>query len=119
MAADRFVYFRKQVPSREHLQKILENYFGGCGNITEDKPNWWKIVLPGKTTSPFDGIPDGLRHPTFGNDGRWIEVIFQPGKRGASVDVLTRAQDEFTHAIALGLARALARFYRGEFDEDD
>jgi hypothetical protein len=119
MACDRFVYFRKDVPSRERVQKILENFFGGCGTLSgsSNHPSWWTIVLPGKPTSPFEGLPDGHRHPTFGNETRWIEVILQV-EGGASLNVLTRVQDEFTNAIADGLARAFARFYQGKLDDD-
>lgn len=117
MAGDRFVRFRKDAPTHDHVQRILENYFAGCGVITEDQPQHWMIVLPGKATSPFDGIPGGLRHPTFGNEERWLEVVLTGAKTNASLDVLTRAQDEFTNAIADGLARAFARFYRAKLDD--
>lgn len=116
MAHDRFVYFNNQVPSHADVALILTNYFGGCGTIsdTPHHPSWWTIVLPGKATSPFEGLPDGLRHPTFGNDERWIEVTLD----GSTLDVLTRAQDEFTNGVADQLARAFARFYGAKLDMD-
>ncbi len=115
MACDRFVRFKTRRPTRDDVRLILSNYFGGCGTITEDKPGWWMIVVPGTATSPFDGVKDGLRLAVpGGNLKRWIEVVYE----GRDLDVLTRVQDEFTNGIADQLARAFARFYGAKLDMD-
>lgn len=117
MAHDRFVYFKKERPQHADVQKILENYFGGCGTIRESQPNWWIITLPGKPTSPFEGIAGNSAFPRMGHDDptRWIEVVFSPGD---SLDVLTRVQDEFTNGIADQLARAFTRYYRAKLEDE-
>lgn len=115
MAQDRFIHFKKAGPSHDDVQKILENYFGGCGSVEESQANWWIIRLPGKPTSPFEGVDGNGAFPRMGHDTpeRWIEVVFSPGK----LDVLTRVQDEFTNGIADQLARAFARYYRAKLED--
>jgi hypothetical protein len=78
------------------------------------KPNWWIIRLPGKPTSPFEGVDGNRAFPRMGHDDpeRWIEVVLCP----ENLDVLTRVQDEFTNGIADQLARAFTRYYRGKLD---
>lgn len=116
MACDRFVHFKKRAPSRADVQKIIENYFGGCGVVSEGQPNWWIIKLPGKPSSPFEGVDGGRPFPSLGHDTpeRWIEVVYS--NTGDHIDVLTRVQDEFTNGIADQLARAFSRYYQAKLD---
>lgn len=120
MAGDRFIFFDNRVPTHDEIQMILENYLGGCGRLTEPKPNRWLIDLPGKTTSTFRGI-EGSRPNLFtdpDHTARYIEVVFQKTEGlSPSLDVMTRFTDSFTSGLAERLAREISAFYRGRLED--
>lgn len=109
MALDRFVHFKERCPTSEEVERIVTNYVGEAGLVSWSTDRW-VVDIPGTPTSPFDGIHGALSWPMM-HDKRWFEVYFQPGQ---PMDIITRAQDEFTTAVADQLARAFARFYKGE-----
>ena len=110
---DRFIYFEAKTPTTKEVERILYNFVGGAGEL-ERSDDRWLITLPGRCSATFEGI-DGAYPLLPARDERWIEVIFRGGK---SLDVLTRQQDDFTCALADGLAQAFARFYQGELEDD-
>lgn len=96
MAHDRFVYFEKRSPTSKEVETILDNFFNGVGTVSQDG-NRWTVQLPGKPRAAIEGIDDA--HPTaVRDDERWIEVYQQRGE-APYVDVITRAQDEFTTSL--------------------
>jgi len=112
MALDRFVNFKKdRRPTKKQVELVVRNFFGECGTVewNEDR---WTVSLPGKPTWVFEGIEDDMMS-RMRNTERWIEVYW--GR--SNVDVITRLQDEFTNALALGLAEVFARYWEGELDD--
>lgn len=111
MALDRFVYFKKdRRPTEKEAELVVRNYFGGCGTV-EWSDDRWIVSLPGTPTWVFEGIEPGTARER--NAERWIEVYLGDD----NVDVITRRQDEFTNALASGLAEVFARYWEGEVDD--
>lgn len=117
MAADRFVYFEggRAPSSSTEVERILENFFNGVGEIKLDGARW-TVLLPGKPRSALQGVKGALRRP-LPDDERWLEVYHQQGKK-PYVDVITRAQDDFVCSLADGLVAVFARFYGGRVEGD-
>lgn len=114
MAADRFVYFEgDRAPTSAEVERILENFFNGVGEIKLDGSRW-TVLLPGKPRSPLQGVKGALAR-AFPDDERWLEVYHQQGTK-PYVDVITRAQDDFVCSLADGLVAVFARFYRGQVE---
>lgn len=118
MALDRVINWKTRRPQRQQLERMLEDFIGGAGTVEWNKDRWY-IYLVGSCSTAirrqswahtcarkrFDGEPWK----------RWIEVW--PGER--CVDVMTRQHDEYTNAVAAGLARLIARFWKGEMADED
>jgi hypothetical protein len=115
MAADRFVYFEgERAPTSAEVQRILENFFNGVGQLVRDGARW-TVRLPGRPCSALAGV-DGARVRALPDDERWLEVYHQQGSQ-PYVDVITRAQDEFVSSLADGLVAVFKRFYRGRVED--
>ena len=116
MAADRFIYFEgERSPTSAEVERILENFFNGVGEIKLDGARW-TVLLPGKPRSALQGVK-GARPRTLPDDERWLEVYHQQGRK-PYVDVITRLQDEFVSSLADGLVAVFARFYGGRVEDD-
>lgn len=121
MACDRIVRFKSsKFPTQEEVEKCLRNYIGFAGAVTQriDEENDRFIVsLPGKPTSPFEGIKGSANIPL--REERWFEVWIDgfPDDNTMTIDVITREQDEFTMNIAQGFAELLARFWSGTLEQ--
>lgn len=111
MGADRFVYWKEKKPSKEEIQKILEDFIGGAGTLAEWGNGRFGIDLKGENSFPFRRIPDALKHH-FPIKERFIEVFVHPH----CIDILTRQADEYTHSVAEGMAAMFARFFEGSRD---
>ncbi len=110
MALDRFITFKGKKPPKADLLVLCNNYLGGTGKVevSEDRVT---LTLPGKGRSAFAGIVEAYQeHP---HADRWIEVVYGSG----TFDVLTRNQDNFTNAVADGLAQDIARFWEGSLQD--
>lgn len=105
MALDRFVYWTDRTPTKEELGQVLKNYVGDAGTVTFEYQRW-TCILPGRPTRPLKGIPGFSLQTEDLNDSktRWFEVCWheRDDERGikASIDVITREQDEFTNGVA-------------------
>lgn len=96
MARDVFVRF-KNMPRIPDIERSLLDYVSDGASVRWSRDRWM-VDLP--------GVPEETptRQPT-----RWIEVWVGSN----CVDVMTRQADEFTNAIADGLAARLARWFDG------
>jgi hypothetical protein len=109
MSRDLVICWHGQAPAKHEVQRVLENFFAG---VQADPVQWrqdrnrWFIHLPGKPSPALRGL---AACAACRDDERWIEVW--PGP--TYLDVITRQQDEFTNALAEGLARLLARWFKG------
>ena len=108
MSLDRFIEFDGDYPTRDEIESVLRNFFGTAGEVEWSRDRFY-VTLPGKTTFSYAGMVD-VERPT--GEERWIEVY--PGN---PMDVITRKQDEFTNALAVGLAKTFARFWEGKIDD--
>lgn len=117
MAQDRFINFNERRPSRAETESVLRHFIGDAGVVVWDaEQSRFMIHLVGSGSFPFieiAGVPEWSRtHAQYHPDGRWIEVMYTD----TQFDVLTRQQDEYTNAVADGIARAFARFWNGHVD---
>lgn len=112
MALDRFVSFPEgEGPTPEQVELVVRNFFGDVAQV-EWGGGRWTVSLPGEGTWALKGVEPDMT-PVTRSKERWIEVCV-----GAKLDVLTRSQDEFTNALAAGLASLFARFWEGKVDDD-
>jgi hypothetical protein len=131
MSTDRIIHFDARKPTCEQVLMVVEDYFGECGQVklfigknNRKFSDWFMIKLPGEPTEPLRRVVDSDTQRVlkmgrqFRPKDRWIEVIYTESRLFVCVNVLTRMQDEFTTAVAEGLAQLLARFWQGERQPD-
>lgn len=121
MAADRFINLPPldSVTFPAALERVVRDFFGeGATNIRWDLERWF-VTLPGKPSDALQATP--YRH--YVREGtRWIEVWYDGQELAAgepfSIDVMTRSQDQYTHALAEGLTQCLATAFQGVREEE-
>jgi hypothetical protein len=112
MSRDRFVRWNQgKYPTVDKIKIVCEDYFKGLGTV-EWRGDRFFVLVHGTLTYALNRIgaykqPD----PEPGFDERWIEVWQK--EDNLCLDVITRQQDEVTNALADGLAKLFARFWRG------
>jgi hypothetical protein len=109
MALDRFVVWDDGRPTDEDVGLFLSNFFGGADERIDRSGRRFFVRLPGVASFPFAGLVPPQRSYSVPRPDRWIEVVLSD----TSADVLTREQDEYTNALADGIAAAMERFWRG------
>lgn len=128
MALDRVIRFPRLVPGKAGLRSVLEDYFGGCGEIEDQGAKkivaCFLVTLPGYNSGALRRakcaskayVEAAQEQEEEHQRGRWIEIYLHPAGEEwpACVYVTTRQHDEFTNAIAEGLADVLMRGWRGE-----
>jgi hypothetical protein len=122
MASDTFVRWKtKKRPTREEAEHVIRDFFSDV--LTEclwEKDRFF-LTLVGKWSHPLVHVATPSVQKRLlvqseqepGWEGRHMEVWL--GKE--SLDVMTRRQDEFTHACQAGLAAVFARYWEGEVEE--
>lgn len=111
MSLDRFVYWKDKRPKATDVGKVLRNFIGESGKVTWTGGRWF-CTFPGKPTHPLKDVPgfpqEKLIPPR--DDERWFEVYCADD----NIDIITRMQDEFTNAVALGFQDLCARIWEGK-----
>lgn len=115
MALDRFVYWKERCPTFQEVQHVLEDFFNGAAEVRRSTDRWI-CTLPGAPQSPLHRVDRLLvEAPDAHADGeRWIEVFMHED----SLDIITRMADEYTNALAEGLARIFARYWQGKYQDE-
>lgn len=111
MAFDRKVTWREPVPQRDLVMKTVREYFGvGIEEVAmAQKVGFYFVVGPQES---FPVLPPPLSDMTsvaVKDRVRSVEVYFHDN--GEGVFVTTRQADDFTMAVADGLADLLRRYY--------
>lgn len=96
-------------PSRAKVGKVLRDFFSDAAKVRWSRDRFF-CYLPGKGSSMFRRVGGYDMQP---NEKRWIEVWLGDG----CIDVMTRQHDEFTNALAAGLARRIHGFWGGEMED--
>lgn len=117
MGLDRFVHWKKHVPSKNDIEKILNNFFHAI-----HKKIWWSkdrfiVELPGDPTYIFNGVSDereDLKLDKVYKEGssRFLEIWIAED----CIDIITRSGDELTNSLANELARRISLYYQAELD---
>lgn len=118
MALDRFVNFgADSAPRRrDDIEALLVDYFDAAATSVSWERDRFFVHLVGKTSPALarqHDVPDWYRYVEPERATRWIEVWLGED----CIDVMTRNQDELTNDLAAGLARLIARFWRGKLEE--
>ena len=122
MACDRFIYFKRgQVPSREDVGKVLEDYLGALlatndwqADKAPHKSGRWMAKLTGSKSWPFRRVEHDAQCPWEPHtQERWIEVYIDTN----NIDVITRRQDELVSNVADGFAKLVARYWQGKLED--
>lgn len=122
MAVDRIITFSGPGPTRDDILAVLADFLGGAGSVEATGPDTWVVRLPGVKTYALKSRPgvgeylNNLADPKLGADmtGRGFEVFKNP-KTGRLL-VTTRLADDFTTALADGVAEVFARYWKGAID---
>lgn len=110
MAADIFVQFKnKNVPPKDDIQKVLEDFLGEAGKVEWDKDRFY-ATLQGKPSWAFKRV--FKRVSACRDDERWFEVWIGDD----CLDIITRQQDHYTNALADGFAKLAANFWDGKVE---
>ena len=112
MALDRVVRWKDLQPTHEHIQTLIEDFFGDAARVTWEGDRWF-CVLPGSPSEPFRRLRDDV--VTLGSQvgmasERWIEVW----PNANFVYVMTRHADRYTNALAEELAQLITFGWKGE-----
>lgn len=114
MAMDRFIYWQEQRPTKEAVEQALHDYVGkGLGHVMwESDQSRWYVLLNGNSSHPLQTIaPNTGAHVTM-RDERWFEVCW--GER--NIDIISRAQDPITMAIADGFQDFCVRHWAARLE---
>lgn len=114
MALDRFINWPRRRPSRKALERFIEDFISGAGSVRWHRDRWY-VDLAGACSTALRRQPMATpcARRRFDDDPpwkRWIEVW--PGRK--CIDVMTRQHDEYTNAVAEGIAERIAGFWSGE-----
>lgn len=122
MSCDRFIYFGfKSMPSEQDVQHVIEDYLGDALVGIDWGGKRWTARIDGNKSWPLRRVlavssdRERVLHDTAeleSTEERWIEVFIGDD----NIDVITRRQDEYTMAVADGLAKLMARFWRGRLE---
>ena len=115
MPLDRFVYWKKEIPTKGQIQFALEDYVRDLAiEVKWDRDRFF-VTLPGTCTHPLARLSDwsGVRAMAEEKRERWFEVYVAED----NIDVMTRQMDEVTDNIAEGFAKLCARFWEGKLEE--
>jgi hypothetical protein len=122
MASDVFVRWKTtKRPTREEAEKVIQDFLGEVATEIEWKKDRFFVTLIGKWSHPLVRVVEPAMQDVIKNmypkeegwEGRYLEVWLGDD----SLDVMTRRQDEFTHACQDGLAAVFARFWEGEIEK--
>lgn len=118
MSCDRFVYFDAgNVPSREDVGTLIDDYLGGVMRSKEWGGGRWTVSLVGICSFPLRRLePEWTPSKAWAAEQprpRWLEVYIG----GDNIDVITRGQDDLVTLIADGLAMLIARYWKGRLED--
>ncbi len=118
MSLDRFIYWQDKKPTDEQLLHVVEDFMGGVGEIDDnyqkDGHPWWIVLLPGSPSHPLSRIyPEMMQYQPPPGVDRCLEVCVADD----CVDIITRQADDFTNALAEGLAEVMCRAWGGRRSE--
>ncbi len=115
MATDRIVTWKEgeTLPSSSAVGVLLKDYLGEAAKEVFFEPNQsrWYAEL-GKTSNPYANLPNP--HDIHCDSARRIEVYVDH----EHVDVMTRAQDPFTSAVAQGFAELVSWTWGGDLEKN-
>lgn len=122
MAIDRFIYFNKKVPGIDEMDGIIQDFFSDAGTYIHtyhgDSQIAGGISLPGMGSHPLYNIEDANIPSDIYESDRYIEVVMTLDEecKIKHIDIITRHQDNFTNALAVGLRDVIAGWYGGDKD---
>ena len=115
MAADTFVHWGKNRPTRAQLRMVLEDYVRDLGTVKWDKDRFY-VTIPGNTSWPFVRLladTSKAKASVETSRERWFEVYVD----SKSIDIITRQMDALTNNIATGFATLAAQYWEGVLEE--
>ncbi len=121
MALDIFVYWTtNERPSRDDVKNVIRDFFDDAAIKIEWSKDRFFVTLVGYWSAPLARVVDAdvrqsmlATAPRYPHNGRYLEVWFDD----TSLDVITRHQDDFTHACQAGLAAVFARRWKGRIEK--
>jgi hypothetical protein len=121
VASDIFVYWTTtERPSRTDVKDVLHDFFDAAAIKIEWSKDRFFVTLMGYWSHPLASVVDPevrrsmlATAPKYPHNGRYLEVWLDE----ACLDVITRHQDEFTHACQAGLAEVFARRWKGRIEK--
>jgi hypothetical protein len=119
VSLDRNIRWKRaqDMPPRKALGQVLRDFMGEAGAVRWHGDRWFmsfespNSLALGRQSPLVEPMAALLaREPRE----RWIEVW--PSEKLLVVDVMTRQQDEFTNALAVGIVEVIARWWKGEVE---
>ena len=116
MARDLSVHFAAKRPTQAEIEKVITDFLGGIGSV-EWVPSreFFLVSLPGTATWALQGILARGDGSNFHADRPQRTFEVYPGEEGLaeSFRLTTRLADDFTNAVAEGLAAVFAVYWEG------
>jgi hypothetical protein len=122
VATDVFVYWTTtERPTQGDVLKVVRDFFGDVATGVHWDHDRFFITLVGKWSAPLARVvTEDVRRMMLAtapeseiDDGRYMEVYIHAD----ALDVITRHQDDFTHACQDGLAKVFARRWKGRIEK--
>lgn len=123
MSYDRFVVWQGDTrPSKDDVGRMIEDFFGAALERAYWERSRWFVQLHGRQSWPLArqqvSITDAYRAYRLAESGepRCLEVFFD-AETAEHFSVITRRCDEYTAALAQGLAELIARTWNGKVEQ--
>jgi hypothetical protein len=119
MASDVFVHWTTDDrPSREQVEMVIRDFFGDAATEIHWDANRFFVTLVGKWSRALARVVNEDAREMLAalapeSGGRYLEVFIHED----AVDIITRHQDDFTHACQAGLAAVFARRWKGRIEK--
>lgn len=110
MSIDWSIEWNEKSPGEGELLALVQAYVSGAGDVYEKRCGWIMVILPGKPSRALPPSLDWMRQHIPVLDRERMVEVWQDNKMGG-VEVMVRMTDEFTMAVAAGLAEVIARVW--------
>lgn len=122
MSYDRFIRWQSELrPTQAEVLLLIQDYFGEALVSADWKGSRWNVLLHGRKSVAvrnLPGCPPSIRAVAEEekDDERFLEVFFDE-QTANHFSIITRHADEYTGAVAEGLAQLIARLWNGKVEQ--
>lgn len=115
MSIDFVVHWQEKRPTNRQLRLIVEDFFGESARVAKDGSTLL-VSFAQRPSQPFTRIVSGALKNHYDAAQRYTTRGLELWPWRRSLSITLRRPDEFSLALAEGLAKCLGRFYKAAVD---